>query len=61
MSLMHKRIRNCLVSYCYNSMFCLFFFGVRQMLEIKIEFYKLFGLNNNFILFYFTHMNSFGP
>jgi hypothetical protein len=40
MSLMHKRIRNCLVSYCYNSMFCLFFFCVRQMLEIKIEFYK---------------------
>jgi hypothetical protein len=28
------------------------YFCVRQMLEIKIEFYKLFGLNNNFILFY---------
>jgi len=30
-------------------------------IEIKIEFYKLFGLNNNFLLFYFTYINSFGP
>ena len=37
------------------------FFCVRQMLEIKIEFYKLVGLNNNFLLFYYTYINSFGP
>jgi hypothetical protein len=30
-------------------------------IEIKIEFYKLFGLNNYFLLFYFTYIYSFGP